>query len=111
MARGMHSVLDMLPTTWFTGGFLVLVLGFRLPVVDMVGTEDISDAIADDLGTIVGDEFAHGASTLDFVFKSVDELGFELNAMDADDLCVLSNKDDDILDACECGDIGRDDIA
>jgi hypothetical protein len=104
----MHGMLDMLPTTF--AWILMLVLGFRLPIVDVIGPEDILDEVADDFSAIVRDELAHGTATSDFILKGVDELGFELDTMDTDDLGFLSDKNHDVLGGTECGNVGSDDI-
>ena len=53
---------------------LVLMIGFRLIILDEKGTEEISDSLRDFIFTSITDEDIHGSPFSDVVRESVDEL-------------------------------------
>ena len=53
---------------------LVLMIGFRLIILDEKGTEEISDSLGDFILASITDEGIHGSPFSDVVRESVDEL-------------------------------------
>ncbi len=61
---------------------LLLVMGFTLPVINAVGTQDFLDLVADFHLGAVTNKLGQGALCPDLVFQSIDELPISFNGID-----------------------------
>lgn len=82
--NSVSNAFDILVTTF--SFVLMLMVGFRLPVFNDIGTEDFFDSCAGGKGGGVADQLDRSTSEPDVIFECLRELLGGVNAIDVDDI-------------------------
>ena len=72
---------------------LVLVIGFRLPITDVVGPEDVLDLVGDLNFGLITDKLVHSTTYMDVVFQSIDKLLTRPHGVDGRNQRLFPNRE------------------